>query len=54
MDIFLTDEELQRETDLFGPWRERYESLQPRTCEIEDFVPDTGEDGDRPKPPPSC
>jgi len=55
VDIFLTDEELERERALFSPHRESYASLPgQRSYEIKDFKPlDTG-DGDRPKPPPSC
>jgi hypothetical protein len=55
MDIFLTDEELQREKDLFSPQEETYPSLKgSRDYEIKDFVPVGGDDTDRPKPPPSC
>lgn len=55
MDIFLSDEEMEREKALFEPHKESYSSLAgKRNYEIKQFEPvDTG-DGDRPKPPPSC
>jgi hypothetical protein len=54
MDIFLTEEELQREKDLFEAHKETYKPLEGRKYEIKDFVPIGGDDSDRPKPPPSC
>ncbi len=54
MDVFLTDEELQREKALFEAVQESYSPLAGRKYEIKDFVSEGGDDGDRPKPPPSC
>ncbi len=54
MDVFLTEEELEREKELFEPHEEEYEPLSGRTCEIRDFIPLDADDSDRPKPPPSC
>jgi hypothetical protein len=54
MDVFLSDEELRREQELFEAHEESYKPLKGRTYEIKDFVPAGGEDSDRPKPPPSC
>ncbi|MEA4926777.1 MAG: hypothetical protein VB084_15905 [Syntrophomonadaceae bacterium] len=55
MDIYLTDEEMEREKALFAPHQESYPALEgKRIYEIKEFEPiDTG-DSDRPKPPPSC
>ncbi len=54
MDVFLTEEELAREKELFEPREEDYEPLTGREYEIRDFIPLEGDDSDRPKPPPSC
>ncbi len=54
MDVFLTDEELQREKALFDAQQESYGPLEGRKYEIRDFVPEGGDDADRPKAPPSC
>ena len=54
MDIFLTEEELAREKDLFEAHEESYTPLAGRKCGLRDFVQDVGQDSDRPKPPPSC
>ena len=54
MDVFLTEEELEREKGLFEPQKDVYKPLKGRDYEINDFVPVGGDDPDRPKPPPSC
>ncbi len=54
MDIFLTEEELQREKELFEAHKESYAILEGRKYELKDLVQDVAVDTDRPKPPPSC
>ncbi len=55
MDIFLTDEEMEREKALFEPHKESYPPLAgKRSYEIKDFEPIDAGDSDRQKPPPSC
>lgn len=54
MDVFLTEKELEREENLFSAREESYSPLKRREYEIKDYVPEAGDDIDRPKPPPSC
>lgn len=55
MDVFLTDEELIREKNLFEAHEISYRPLRKRTYKIKDYVnPDAKTSDDRRKPPPSC
>jgi hypothetical protein len=55
MDIYLTEEELEREEALFRPHKEVYKPLDgKRKYQIKDFVPVYSGDSDKLKPPPSC
>jgi hypothetical protein len=54
MQIFLTDEELEREESLFAPTKELYESLEGKAYDVREFVDEIGEDENIPKQPSSC
>jgi hypothetical protein len=54
MQIFLTDEELEREESLFAPTKVLYEPLEGKAYDVRDFVDEIGEDENIPKPPSSC
>ena len=54
MEIYLTDEELQREKDLFSPSDTTYEPLEGRAYDISTFVEEISEDYKLPGVPPSC
>ena len=54
MDIYLTDEELEREESLFAPNKPRYEPLPGKAFKILEFVEQVSQDEDLPQPPSSC
>lgn len=54
MDIYLTDEELEREESLFAPNKPRYEPLPGKALEIREFMEPVSHDDDLPQPPSSC
>ena len=54
MDIYLTDEELQREKTLFAPSEIEYESLEGKACDIRAFAEQVTKGHDIPEPPSSC
>ncbi len=54
MDIYLTDEELEREADLFAPNETQYKELTGTACDIRAFVEQVSEDDDILPTPPSC
>jgi hypothetical protein len=54
MEIYLTDDELEREESLFAPTRPRYEPLDGEACDILEFVEEVSEVGNLPRPPSSC
>ena len=54
MEIYLTDDELEREESLFAPARPRYEPLNGEVCDIREFVEEVSEVENLPRPPSSC
>ena len=54
MQIFLTDEELEREESLFSPARESYDPLTGKAYDVRDLEEKAGDDENMPKPPSSC
>ena len=54
MDIYLTDEELEREESLFAPAKPHYEPLEGKACDIREFVEQVSEVDNLPQPPSSC
>jgi len=54
MDVYLTDQELVREENLFAPHETLYTPLEGRTYDIRSFTEQVTVDEYAPKPPPSC
>lgn len=54
VDIYLTEEELQREKNLFAPADMQYEPLKGKACDILAFTEKVAEGYELPEPPPSC
>ena len=54
MEIFLTEEELEREESLFAPNNVRYEKLEGKPYDIKTFEDKAGDDENMPRPPSSC
>jgi len=54
MDVYLTEQELLREEDLFAPHEESYTPLTGRAYDIDAFTQHVELDNEMPKPPPSC
>jgi len=54
MQIFLTDEEMEREESLFAPNKVLYEPLDGKAYDVREFVDDSNEDENMPRPPSSC
>jgi len=54
MDIYLTEEEQQREENLFAPKDKRYKSLEGKACDIRAFTEQITKDFEIPQPPSSC
>jgi hypothetical protein len=54
MEIFLTEEELEREENLFSPHEQKYRTLGGKACDILEFKEEAGQDSNLPQPPSSC
>jgi hypothetical protein len=54
MEIYLTDEELEREKSLFAPAQPRYAALGGKACDIREYVEEVKEAENLPRPPSSC
>jgi hypothetical protein len=54
MEIYLTDEELEREKSLFSPDKPGYPTLDGKPCNIREFVEEISEVENLPRPPSSC
>jgi hypothetical protein len=54
MQIFLTDDELDREKSLFAPAQSRYEPLKGKAYDVRELEEEADEDENMPKPPSSC
>ncbi len=55
MEVYLTDEELIREKNIFEAHTMSYKPLKKRSYKIKDYVnPNVKPGDDRRKPPPSC
>lgn len=54
MDVYLTEEELLREENLFVPHEISYAPLEGRACDIRAFAEQVTKGDDMPPPPPSC
>ena len=54
MDIYLTDEELQREENLFAPNENWYKLLEGRAFDVRLIAEQVTEGKDIPEPPSSC
>ena len=54
MQIFLTDDELKREEDLFSPTHAKYEPMKGKAYDVRELEEEAGEDENMPKPPSSC
>lgn len=53
-DTYLTEEELQRELNLFAPSEVEYKSLEGKAYDIYSFKEEVSQDGSSAPPPPSC
>ncbi len=53
-DTYLTEEELQREVNLFAPSEVEYKSLEGKAFDIYSFKEEASQDSNLPPPPPSC
>ena len=49
MQIFLTDEEMEREESLFAPNKVLYEPLDGKAYDVREFVDDSNEDENMPR-----
>jgi len=54
MDIYLNQQELLREEDLFAPHEISYKPLTGKAIDIKALTQHVALDNDMPKPPPSC
>jgi len=54
MDIYLTDEELQREENLFAPGENWYKPLEGEAFDVRLFAQQLTEGDNLPEPPSSC
>ena len=54
MDVYLTEEELEREQNLLAPHEISYEPLEGRTEDIRSLKEQVSVSDDMPKPPSSC
>lgn len=53
-DTYLTEEELQREVNLFAPSEVEYKSLEGKAYDIYSFKEEVSNDVSSAPPPPSC
>ena len=54
MEVFLTEEELKKEKNLFAPNESQYKPLEGKPCDIRAFKEEVTEGFEQPEPPPSC
>jgi len=54
MDVYLTDQEILREENLFAPHEKSYKPLEGRTYDIRSLSEHVTVSEDMPKPPASC
>jgi len=54
MEIYLNEQELQREESLFAPKKPKYKLLEGKACNIREFVEEVGQADNLPRPPSSC
>ncbi len=54
MEVFLTEEEQEREKNQFAPKDNQYKPLDGKPCDVREFKEEVKEGFERPEPPPSC
>lgn len=54
MDVFLTEQEIEREKNLFSPDKLQYKPLDGEAFDIHNFEEQMSDDTNMPQPPSSC
>jgi len=54
MDIYLNEQELKREENLFAPSKPEYKHLEGKAWDVREFVEEVSQVVNLPRPPSSC